>query len=136
MITISTTNVKIIATKIIVPYYMYLREDGIVYIRISNEKEETVELTKQMVIELGKMVNYKKVPLLAEHEEFALPGKENRDFWAKKESCPYSSADAFMIGSTGLMLIANVYLRINKPERPTKMFTNKEEAIRWLKTFL
>lgn len=127
---------EIIATDLVMPYYLHLRADGIMYIRISPEKEETVELVKEMVAKMGEMVNYQPVPLLAKHEDFALPGKANRDYWAKKESCPYSKADAFMIGSTGLQLIANIYLRVNKPERPTKMFTDQNKAIEWLRTFL
>jgi hypothetical protein len=130
------TEEKIIATNVVIPYYLNLRADGIMYIRISSEKEESVELVKEMVKKMGEMVNYKPVPMLAKHEDFALPGKENRDYWAKKESCPYSKADAFMIGSVALRLIANFYLRVNKPERPTKMFTNEKDAVAWLKTFL
>lgn len=126
----------IIATDVVIPYYLNLRADGIMYVRISPEKDESVVLAKQMVEKMGVMVNYKAVPLLARHEEFALPGKENRDYWAKKESCPYSKADAFMINSTAMKIISNIYLKINKPERPTKMFTDEREAIQWLKGFL
>jgi len=136
MNTTTSSNVKIVATKVIVPYYVHLRDDGIIYVRISNEKDESVELVKQAVKAIGELTNNKKAPLLAQHDEFSLPGKENRDYWAKKESCPYSSADAFLIGSSALMLIANFYLKINKPERPTKMFTNEKDAVKWLKTFL
>jgi hypothetical protein len=132
-----TLNSKeIIAEGVVVPYYLYLRADGIMYIRISSEKEETVELVKKMVEKMGEMVNYKQVPILARHEEFALPGKANRDYWATKEACPYSKADAFMISSLAMQLIANFYLKINRPERPTRMFTSEKEAIKWLKTFL
>ncbi len=130
------TEDEIIATGIVVPYYLYLRRDGIMYVRISSEKEETVELVKKMVEKMGEMVNYKQVPLLAHHEDYALPGKENRDYWATKEACPYSKADAFMINSTAMSLISNFYLRLNKPERPTRMFSDEAEAIKWLKTFL
>jgi hypothetical protein len=130
------TDQKIIATGVVVPYYLYLREDGIMYIRISSEKEESVELVKEMVKKMGEMVNYKQVPMLARHEAFALPEKGNRDYWATKEACPYSKADAFMINSTAMQLIANFYLKLNKPQRPTKMFAREADAIEWLKTFL
>jgi hypothetical protein len=33
-------------------------------------------------------------------------------------------------------ILANFYIKINKPERPTKFFNNKDEAINWLKPFL
>jgi hypothetical protein len=126
----------IIAKDVVVPYYLYLGADGIMYIRISPEKEETVELVKEMVKKMGEMVNYKQVPMLAKHEEFALPGKPNRDYWATKDACPYSKADAFIINSMAMKLISNFYLKVNKPERPTRMFTDEKEAIKWLKTFL
>jgi hypothetical protein len=127
---------EIIATDVIVPYYLNLRADGIMYIRISSEKEETVELVKEMVKKMGEMVNHKQVPMLARHQDFALPGKANRDYWSTKGSCPYSKADAFIVGSMAFQLIANFYLKFNKPERPTKMFSDEKEAIAWLKTFL
>lgn len=130
------TEEEIIATGVVVPYYLYLRADGIMFVRITSELEETVELTKEMVKKMGEMVNYKPVPVLARHEDFAIPGKANRDYWAAKESCPYSKADAFIIGSFAMKLISNFYLRFNKPERPTRMFTDEKEAIEWLKTFL
>jgi hypothetical protein len=127
---------QIISTAEVPPYYLYLRADGIMYVRISPEKEETVPLVKKMVEKMGEMVDYKKVPMLAKHEDFALPGKPNRDYWAKKESCPYSKADAFIVKSPAMKLIANFYLKVSKPGRPTKMFDNENDAIRWLKTFL
>jgi hypothetical protein len=127
---------EIIAKSVVVPYYLYLRNDGIMYICISPEKEETVELVKKMVKRMGEMVNHKQVPVLIRHEEFAFSGEANRNYWAKKESCLYSKADAFMISSTAMRLISNFYLRINKPQRPTRMFTDEKEAIEWLKTFL
>jgi len=130
------TDVEIVATEVVVPYYLYLRADGIIYVSISPEKEETVELAKKMVKKMGEIVNYKQAPILFKHQDFALPGKANRDYWATKEACPYSKAEAFIINSIALQLIANFYLKINKPERPTKMFTHEEEAIKWLKTFL
>jgi hypothetical protein len=126
----------IISTAVVVPYYLYLRSDGIMYVRITSEKEETVELVKKMVEKMGEMVNYRKVPLLARHEEFALPGKANRDYWATKEACPYSKADAFIIQSNAMRFISNFYFKVNKPKRPTRMFTSEKEALTWLSTFL
>jgi len=126
---------EIIAKAVVSPYYLYLREDGIMYIRISSEKEESVELAKKMVQKMGEMVNHKQVAILAKHTEFALPGKENRAYWATREACPYSKADAFIINSAAMQLIANFYLKINKPYRPTKMFTNEDDAIKWLRTY-
>jgi len=130
------TGEKIVATEVVSPYYLYLREDGIMYILISPERKETVESVKKMVQTMGEMVNHKQVPMLAKFEGNSLPGRANLDYWAKKESCPYSKADAFVVRSTALKIIANFYLSFNKPERPTRMFADEKEALAWLKTFL
>jgi hypothetical protein len=33
-------------------------------------------------------------------------------------------------------MMANVYLRVAKPKIPTKIFTDEQEGIEWLKLFL
>src|SRR5688572_26664024 len=95
-------NVKVIATETVSPYVISYCDDGILYVRVTNEVEETVERSKALVQAIGKMVNYKKVPLLSKFDEFVLPPKENRDFWAQKDSCPYTSAEAFITNSTAM----------------------------------
>ncbi|MES2838075.1 MAG: hypothetical protein V4667_11165 [Bacteroidota bacterium] len=129
-------DVKVLSTETVAPYIVSLCDDGILYVRVTTEVEETVERSKKLVKTIGKMVNNKKVPLLSKFDEFVMPPKENRDFWSKKDSCPYTSAEAFITNSVAMKIIANFYMRIEKPQRVTKMFTDTEEARKWLKTFL
>jgi hypothetical protein len=129
-------NVKILSTQTVPPYIISICDDGILYVRVTNEVNETVERSKALVEAIGKMANYKKVPMLSKFDEFALPPKENRDFWAQKDSCPYTSAEAFITNSTAMMLISNFYMRFEKPQRETRIFTKVDEARKWLKTFL
>jgi hypothetical protein len=129
-------DVNVLSTQTVAPYIISVCDDGILYVRVTSEPEETVERSKALVEAIGKMVDYKKVPMLSKFDEFALPPKENRDFWAKKDSCPYTSAEAFITNSTAMKLIANFYMRIEKPQRETRMFTKVDEARKWLKTFL
>src|ERR1700741_1725208 len=128
-------NVKVISTKKVTPYIISLCDDGILYVRVTNEFDETVERSKELVKAIGEIVNYKKVPMLSKFDEFVLPPRENRNFWAKKDSCPYTSAEAFITQSIAMKIIANFYMRIEKPQRETKMFTKVDEARKWLKTF-
>lgn len=55
---------------------------------------------------------------------------------SKNSNNPFSKADAFVIKSMAQKILANFYIKINKPERPTKFFNNKDEAINWLKPFI
>lgn len=129
-------DVKVLSTKTVDPYVISVCDDGLLYVRVTNGVDETVERSMKLVEAIGEMVNYKKVPLLSKFDEFVLPPKENRDFWAKKDSCPYTSAEAFIVDSLAMKLISNFYLFCNKPQRETKMFTTVEDARKWLKTFL
>jgi len=129
-------HVKVIATQTVPPYIVSLCDDGILYVRVTNQVVETVETSKKLVKAIGTMVNGKKVPMLSQFDEFVLPSKENRNFWAEKDSNPYTIAEAFITNSTAMTIIANFYLRIEKPQRETKMFTKVEDARKWLKTFL
>jgi hypothetical protein len=132
------TNKKavIIQTEICGAFTINLRSDGIIHSHTSSNIDFNVESLIQFNLVIGRMLNYEKAPLLITLDEFAIPPIETRVFWAKKDSCPYASADAYVATNFGHNLIGTFYLRLNKPGRPTKIFSTQEAAVRWLKTFL
>jgi hypothetical protein len=137
MVNVSSDKVvTIVATEICEAFTIKLRSDGILHSHTSSSIDFNVESLKKFNVVMGKMLNYKKAPLLITFDEFAIPPVETRHFWALKDSCPYASADAYITATLGHKLIGSIYLKFNKPERPTKLFTNEKEAIEWLKTFL
>jgi hypothetical protein len=129
-------KVDIIATEICEVFTIQLRSDGIVHSHTSSISEFNVESLKKFSIVMGKILDHRNAPLLLTLDEFAIPPLETRIFWAKKESCPYASAEAYVTATIGHKIIGNFYLKINKPGRPTKIFANQGDAIEWLKEFL
>jgi hypothetical protein len=127
---------KIVDQKKTGRYTITRRDDGVIHIHNGDEEEETLEGIKEAIRIIGEMANYKKTPLLHTFSSFALPSAPIRECWASEVSCPYVIADAFIESSLALKLIGRFYLSINKPERPSKIFNDQEEAIVWLKTFL
>ena len=117
-------------------YDVVFRDDGIVYIFVSGKRPTTIEDQVLVVKTLGEMGGEKKMPLLIKHETSSLPDSSARNNWAKKNTNPYSLAEAFVVNNLAHKVIANFYLKTNKPGRPTKIFTNEEDAVIWLKTFL
>lgn len=136
MIKILNKEVDILATEICEAFTIKLRSDGILHSHTSANIEFNVESLKKFNVVMGKMVQYRKVPLLITLDEFAIPPVETRIFWAEKESCPFACADAYVATGIGHLIIGSFYLKINKPGRPTKIFKNQADAIEWLKTFL
>jgi hypothetical protein len=55
---------------------------------------------------------------------------------SKNANVPYSAADGFIINSVPQRIIANFYVMIVRPERPTKFFNTKEDALNWLQKFM
>jgi hypothetical protein len=43
-------------------------------------------------------------------------------------------AEAFLINSLANLLIANFYIKFNRPPNPTKVFNNLESALEWLRS--
>lgn len=77
-----------------------------------------------------------KLPVLVLCREHANTNIELLKVLAKNENNPYSTADAFVIKSMSQRILANFYVKIHKPERPTKFFSSKEDAMTWLNQYL
>lgn len=59
--------------------------------------------------------------------------KEGRELSASKEFQQRTKAKAILIRSLAQRLVSRVYIRINKPKTVTKIFSDREEAIEWLR---
>jgi hypothetical protein len=131
-----TKQVRVISEKEFDNISVAIREDGIAVLNIKVNTEIEVSHVKRIVETLGEIGGGKKYPLLIVSEEFTLPTSEARSYIAKAEADPYASAEAYIIKSFSQKLVGNVYLSLNKPGRPTRLFTDEEKAVEWLKTFL
>ncbi|HOP43966.1 MAG TPA: hypothetical protein PLA11_10645 [Flavobacteriales bacterium] len=49
------------------------------------------------------------------------------------ESSAYIAADAILLRDFGHQLSANAFVRVNRPQRPIQLFSDKDEAVTWLK---
>lgn len=113
-----------------------LSDEGILYIHLKAGCE--IELSDAILIleAMGKLGGGKKFPVFIDAGEFTSIDKEVRVFSANAENNIYTLADAIAYYSLAQKLIADFYVTHNKPAVPTKIFSNKEDAVLWLKTFL
>lgn len=112
-----------------------LTENSMYFIHIESDVEVTLSVVKQILKAMQHLQSAKKLPTIIMVDNFSLPSKETREFLAPKEASPFASAEAYVIKSTAQKLVGNFYLNVNKPERPTKMFTDLFKAIDWLEDF-
>ncbi len=113
-----------------------LLNEGILHIHLKAKSEITLNDSALAVEEMGKISQSKKLPVFIDASEFCTVDKKARIFSASEESNIYTLVDAIACSNFGQKLIANFYLNQNNLSVPTKIFSEKEEAIDWLKTFL
>ncbi len=113
-----------------------LQEEGIVRYDIDSIDEITVQHLKEYLVAIEHFGEGKKFCNLILMKKFTQIGDEARKYAASEENNVYTIADAFVINSVALKIVGNFYIRYNKPVKPTRLFSNEEDALGWLRTFL
>lgn len=117
-------------------YFLFLREDGILHFEFEDDIDFTLEEAQASVTTAENYLNKKPAPCLVVYGKYNTFGHGVREFIASEAMNTVSVADALVLKSMGMKILGNVYLRINKPQRPTRLFNNEESAIKWLEQFL
>ena len=113
-----------------------LLQEGSLHIHLKEHTEITLNDALLALEKMGEISKGKKLPVFIDAGEFCTIDSEARIFSASEENNIYTLADAIAYSNLGQKLIANFYLNQNNPSVPTKVFSEKEEAVTWLKTFL
>ena len=110
-------------------------EDGIVYVRF--KANVVVDVPLQMkLLELYNGFLTKRVPFLFEAEEGATINKEARDNSRNIEHLVPFKATAVVVDNLAQAMVANFYMKFNKPGHPYKVFNKRADAIQWLKQYV
>ena len=112
-----------------------LLDDGIVKV-ICITGDETIEKARELIETIKKITENKTSPLLVDMRQQKSISREARQFYSRKETMDTVTALALIVGSPISKVMANFYLGLNKPPYPTRLFTNEDEAIDWLKVYL
>ena len=60
--------------------------------------------------------------------------REARNYYAGERTASIQRATALLVASPLSATIANFFMGLNEPLSPTRMFTNEDEAIDWLRS--
>lgn len=112
------------------------REDGIVQICFDDNCEVDTKDCEDIVSAYDQLLKNKKYPLLHFLGNYTTFTKGTREFSVTERGMQYSAAEAYIFSSLAHKIVANFYIKINRPPVTTKFFTNEVEAVAWLKTFL
>ena len=115
---------------------MYMREDGIAVVDTIDKIIFSEKEVAEIIETLGILTDGKKVPVLSLFKPENTADKQARNYMVSEMASLYSLADGMVIHNLPQKIIANFYLKMNKPSKPTRFFSDEEEALKWLKTFL
>ncbi|HQQ93687.1 MAG TPA: hypothetical protein PLQ93_03965 [Bacteroidia bacterium] len=79
------------------------------------------------------LANNKPYVVLVEAGDLTNFSKEARELIASKRFAGITVAKALLIKSLGQRMIGNFYLQVNRPYIHTKLFTDRNEALKWLR---
>lgn len=109
-------------------------ENGIFRARIFADKVD-LNIVETGVRERVKLCGGNAFPMLSDLRKMKHVDQEARAYLAKPESTVLISAGAFLVNNQLQKLLGNFFILIDKPEIPTRLFTDEAEALAWLQQF-
>jgi len=108
---------------------------GIVYHKYASEVVITVTIAKEITRQRILMSEGKKFPLLVDGRTVKYITKDAREYWAQGDGIKYLTAGAFIIGNSIHKIFGNMFLKVNRPPLPARLFTEVEPGVQWLQKF-
>lgn len=108
------------------------KSNGIVYVLFKDDCVLDVDLQFRLLDSYNAITEGRLTPFIFLAAQNVTITKEARDNATSLESISPLGASAAIVTNLAYKLIANFYMRLNKPKRPFKTFSNEEEAVEWL----
>lgn len=110
------------------------KSNDIVYVTFKDDCNLDIPLQMRLLDYYKEITDNKLMHFMFFAAENVSLSKEARDNAVKIEDQSMLGATAVVVDTLAYKLIANFYLKFNKPKRPYKVFSKEEDAIKWLKT--
>ena len=110
------------------------KSNDIVYVTFKDDCNLDIPLQMRLLDYYRDITDGKLMHFMFFAAENVTLTKEARDNAVKIEDQSMLGATAVVVDTLAYKLIANFYLKFNKPKRPYKVFSKEDEAIKWLKS--
>ena len=116
-------------------YASFWIEAGIVYFVYKPNSVVSLEAARKIVEDRVWFQKQQDFPIYCDIRGMKSADKEARNYLAK-EGSSYARAVAVVVDSPMSKIIGNIYLGLNKPITPSRLFTDQKDAIEYLKQFV
>jgi hypothetical protein len=111
-----------------------LRDFDILEVTINQDESFEIEDARELFETAGVIGEGKKFKNLIIVGDRTIPSAEARSFSTSKEVSEYRIADAFVVNSLAQKIIGNFMVIVQNLHTPTKLFSDKASALKWLKS--
>lgn len=109
-----------------------LRDDGIIVQSIHGGHKQTLADAKENIAAFTALADGKKHPVLVDGRASFSSEPGVREYYAGPEALAPSLAVAMLVGSMATRILFNIFMTVNTPKVPIRMFTDEVEAVAWL----
>lgn len=110
-------------------------EEGILFFEYKPNTTIDLEVAMRVVADRVAFQNERQLPVFCNMRGMISIDKAGRDYLAKSGSL-LAKAVALIVNENVSMTLSTFYLEINKPSVPTQIFTDEQEALEYLRSFL
>jgi len=115
---------------------VWLDDDGIVHADIKAHAELGLDDAHEWMRQIGIASTGKPRPVLVDYGRLKSISRDARRYFASPAVEPAPTATALVITSPIGRAIGNFFMGLNKPDTPTKLFTDQATATDWLRSFV
>ena len=110
-------------------------ENGIIYEIFKKNAVLNLTLAKLVVQKRLKVSNKMLAPMFIDLRQVFSTDTSARKYMATREAVEYVTAGAFLIDNEIMRLAGNIFIKIDKPLVPVKLFTDEGKALHWLQVY-
>jgi hypothetical protein len=110
-------------------------ENGIGFQVYKPNLEITIDVARKMVEKRISSFNGISRPVLVDIRNLVSVDSESRRYFATREAGQLIRAGAIYMNSRITMWFGNIFLNIDRPITPARLFTDKDKALAWLEQF-
>jgi hypothetical protein len=111
----------------------YDEERNVLFFRVKQEIEVDVKEIQDMIAYAKEVMGNKRHYCVVDFGHNVMSTTEARDVYAASDYIQqYRIADAFIVKSLALRIVANFFIKVTKPKVKTRLFTEETVALNWL----
>jgi hypothetical protein len=125
-------NIKIVQKEDLGFVSYELREDDVVIVRIGDDVMIDLEKATLMDAALRKITQEQPKKLFVFNGQYTSATADAREFLASKAKLKQVEKCSVIIYSLSQRILANFFIKVNKPPFPIRFFNSREAAEKWL----